>query len=126
MLPSVASDRLLHIMLLWTRRKAEQNELHGTEMRQLRWLVGIQIRNEETRARAGVVEIIARAGVAEIRARAGVAEISENISEARLRWLGHVEKKTEQDVIMRTWKTEMVGTCGEKDRARCSNENMED
>ena len=26
---------------------------------------------------------------------------------------------------MRTWKTEMVRTCGEKDR-RCSNENMED
>ena len=35
-------------------------------------------------------------------------------------------RKTEQDVVMRTWKTEMVRTCGEKDRARCSNENMED
>ena len=41
-------------------------------------------------------------------------------------WLGHVERKTEQDVAMRTWKTEMVRTCGEKDRARCGNENMED
>ena len=38
----------------------------------------------------------------------------------------HVERKTEQDVVMRTWKTEMVGSCGEKDRARCSDENMED
>ena len=37
-----------------------------------------------------------------------------------------MERKTEQDVVMRTWKTEMVRTCGEKDRARCSNENMED
>ena len=36
------------------------------------------------------------------------------------------ERKTEQDVVMRTWKTEMVRTCGEKDRARCSDENMED
>ena len=35
-------------------------------------------------------------------------------------------RKTEQDVVMRTWKTEMVRTCREKDRARCSNENMED
>ena len=35
-------------------------------------------------------------------------------------------RKTEQDVVMRTWKTEMVRTCGEKDRARCSDENMED
>ena len=37
-----------------------------------------------------------------------------------------MERKTEQDVVMRTWKTEMVRSCGEKDRARCSNENMED
>ncbi len=40
----------------------------------------------------------------EIRARAGVANISETIREARLRWLGHVERKTEEDVVMRTWK----------------------
>ena len=31
----------------------------------------------------------------EIRERAGVANISEKIREARLRWLGHVEIKTE-------------------------------
>ena len=30
--------------------------------------------------------------------------ISENIREARLRWLGQVERKTEEDVVMRTWK----------------------
>ena len=35
-------------------------------------------------------------------------------------------EKTEQDVAMRTWKTEMVRTCREKDRARCGDENMED
>ena len=29
-------------------------------------------------------------------------------------------------MVMRTWKTEMVRTCGEKDRARCGDENMED
>ena len=39
----------------------------------------------------------------EIRARAGVADVSEKIREAILRWLGHVERKTE-DVVMRTWK----------------------
>ena len=27
----------------------------------------------------------------------------------------HVERKTEKDVVMRTWKTEMVRPCGEKD-----------
>ena len=55
-----------------------------------------------------------------------MANINARIGEARLRWLEHVERTTEQDVVMRTWKTEMVGTCGENDRGRCSDENMED
>ena len=33
-----------------------------------------------------------------------MANISEKIREASLRWLGHVERKTEEDVILRTWK----------------------
>ena len=44
----------------------------------------------------------------EIRARAGVANISEKIRDAKLRWLGRVERKTEEDIVMRTWK--MVDT----------------
>ena len=67
----------------------------------LRWTVGIKriekIRNEE------------------IRARAGVANISRKIREARLTWLGHVEKKTE-DVVMRTWKMEVGSWWTLKDR----------
>ena len=42
-------------------------------------------------------------------AQAGVATISEKIREARLRWLGRVERKTEKDVVMRTWKMEVGG-----------------
>ena len=30
-----------------------------------------------------------------------MANISEKIRDARLRWLGHVERKTEEDVVMR-------------------------
>ena len=46
----------------------------------------------------------------EIRARAGVANISEKIREARLRWLGHEERMTEDDVvIVRTRKKEASG-----------------
>ena len=39
-----------------------------------------------------------------VRERAGVANISEEIREARLRWLGHVERKTEEDIVKRRWK----------------------
>ena len=44
----------------------------------------------------------------EMRQRAGVANISENTREARLRWLGHVEKKKEECVVMTTWKMEVT------------------
>ena len=75
---------------IWAVRKAEQNLLERTEMRMLRWMTGIKriekIRNEE------------------IRARAGEANISEKIREARLRWLGHVERKIKEDAVMRRWK----------------------
>ena len=80
----------------WALKKAEQNLIERTEMRMLRWMIE-KIRTEE------------------IRAREGVANTSEKMIEVRLRWLGHVERKTEEDVVMRTWKTEMVRTCGEKD-----------
>ena len=39
----------------------------------------------------------------EITARPDVANISEKIIDARLRWLGHVERHTEEDVVMRRW-----------------------
>ena len=39
-----------------------------------------------------------------------MANISEKIREARLRWLGHVERKTEEDVVMRRWKMKVVDT----------------
>ena len=33
-----------------------------------------------------------------------ITNISEKIREKRLIWLGHVERKTEEVVVMRTWK----------------------
>ena len=64
----------------WVLRRFEQNLLERTGMRMLRWMMGIKqiekMRNED------------------IRVRAGVANISQKIREARLRWLGHVVRKT--------------------------------
>ena len=33
-----------------------------------------------------------------------MANTSEKIREARLKWLGHVERRTEEDVVMRRFK----------------------
>ena len=51
------------------------------------------------------INIIKKTSKEEIRARSGV---SEKIREARLRWLGNVERETGVDVSMRKWK--LVGT----------------
>ena len=34
--------------------------------------------------------------------------ISDKIRDARLKWLGHVERKKEEAVVMRTWKIEKL------------------
>ena len=56
----------------------------------LRWMMGIK-RIEKIRTE-------------EIRAREGVANISEKTREARLRWLGQVERKAEEDDVPGIWK----------------------
>ena len=57
----------------WALRMAEQNWLERTEMRMLRWMIGIK-RIEKVRTE-------------EISGRAGVANIGEEIREPRLGWL---------------------------------------
>ena len=37
------------------------------------------------------------------------ANIGEKIGEAILRWLGHVERNNEEDVVMMTWNTDVSG-----------------
>ena len=56
----------------------------------LRWMTGIK-RIEKIRTE-------------EVRARAGVADTMENFREATVRWLEHVERTTEGNTAMRTWK----------------------
>ena len=46
----------------------------------------------------------------EIRARAGVANIGDTIREARLRWLGHVDRMTEEDVVTKQGRWKWVDT----------------
>ena len=75
-------------------RKAEQDLLERTEMRMLRWMMGIKrIENMRTEC---------------LRARSGVANESEKIREARLRLLGYFERNIE-DVVMRELKMEVGG-----------------
>ena len=71
------------------------NILERLEMKNLRWMMGIK-RIEKIRTE-------------EIRARAVVTNVSETIEEARLRRLGRVERKTEEDLETKIWKMKMIG-----------------
>ena len=86
----------MYVSETWALRKAEQNLLERTEKtRMLRWMMGIKR--------------IAKTRNEEIRATEGETNKSETIREARLRWLGSVDRKTEEDVVMRRWKMEVGG-----------------
>ena len=81
--------------MTWAVRKKEQDLLERTEMRMLRWILGVflseRLRNEEIRKLAGVVCI------------------TEKIKEARLRWYGHVVRSNEECAIKKVWKEPVRG-----------------
>ncbi len=87
---------LVYVIEISALRKAEQNFLERREMRMFRWVMGVErvekIRNEEIKARTCVENII------------------EKIREARLRRLDHIQRHSEEDVVMRTWTMEVSGS----------------
>ena len=69
----------------WALRKSEEQQLDRTEMRMLRWMLGISLRERRRND--------------DIRAEAGVVAISEKIREARMRWFGHIMRREEEDPV---------------------------
>jgi len=79
----------------WALRKKDEVLLERTEMRMLRWILGVslkdKLRNEDIRNRLEVVNI------------------KEKVREARLRWFGHVERQDADCFVKRIMKAEVVG-----------------
>ena len=78
----------------WTLRRKEEKLLERTEMRMLRWILGITLKDMQRNEN--------------IRKRIGVACITDKIREARLRWYGHVERSGDTS-IRRAMKLEVHG-----------------
>jgi len=82
----------------WTLKRREEERLDRTEMRMLRWILGLMLRNKKRND--------------DIRRILGVACITNKVREARLRWFGHVQRREEEDCVRRilggrrTWTTE--------------------
>src|SRR6218665_3591842 len=75
----------------WTLRRKEGKLLERTEMRMLRWILGISLKDMQRNEN--------------IRKKIGVACITDKIREARLRWYGHVERSGDNN-IRRIMKSE--------------------
>ena len=75
---------LLYGAECWTVRKKEEQILEKTEMRMLRRIKGVTLRD--------------RVKSVDIRKELGVSSIQEKVREIRLRWYGHVQRMEENEV----------------------------
>lgn len=86
---------LLYGAETWALRRKEENQLERTEMRMLRWIQGIslkdRIRNEDIRKSAGVTSIILKA------------------KQEKLRWFGHVLRREEDNPVKKAWREPIKG-----------------
>ena len=92
---SVIRTTMLYGAETWTLRRTEESALERTEMRMLRWICGVTLRD--------------RLRNDEIRRRTGVPCITEKAREARLRWFGHVWRKDDDCYLKRIMNAEVYG-----------------
>ena len=82
----------------WTLRKKEEQLLERTEMKMLRRILGVtlrdKIRNEEIRRRTRVTSIVKKVEI------------------GRLRWFGHVVRREDYQMVKRAWKEPVRGSRG--------------
>ena len=71
----------------WSLRRKDEEMLERTEMRILRWILEIYLKDNKTNE--------------DIRRLLGVACITDKVREACLRWYGHVEWREEHSCIRR-------------------------
>jgi len=86
---------LLYGAETWALRRKEENLLERTEMRMVRWIAGISLRE--------------RRESADIRRMAGICSIREKAREARLRYFGHVKRGAEEGPVRRAMEMEVRG-----------------
>ena len=86
---------LLYGCQLWALKKCEGELLERTEMRMLRWMLGVRRLDKISNER--------------IRKRAGVVGLKEKMQEYRLRWLGHVHRMDECNPVKDVWITSVEG-----------------
>jgi len=79
----------------WTLTRKEEELLERAEMRMLRWILGVSLRDR--RRNEDIREVL------------GVACITDKVREARMRWYGHVMRMEDSCCIKRIMNAEVYG-----------------
>ena len=82
----------------WAMTAEQSGRLEHTEMRVVRWMCGVSPRD-------GVLS-------AEPRERMGIESVSDDVKRNRLRWLGHVLRKDDDDWVKKIMSFEVEGKRG--------------
>jgi len=86
---------LIYGLEAWTLRRRKEERLERTEMRMLRWILGLTLRDRKRND--------------DIRRTLRVACITDKVREARLRWYGHVQRREEDDCVKRILEANVGG-----------------
>jgi len=78
----------------------EEERLERTEIRMLRWILGLTLRDRKRND--------------DIRRILGVACIMYKVREARLRWYGHIQRREEDDCVKRILEANVGGQTTEQ------------
>ena len=90
---SLVKPVLLYGGETWATKETDLKLLEKTEMRMLRWIKGISLRDHLRSEK--------------IRAELGVAQIRDKVKEARLRWFGLVKRN--DGYIKKTYEMKVIG-----------------
>ena len=83
---------------MWAMMAEQSGRLECTEMRMVRWMCGISLRD--------------RVLSAELRERMGIESVSDAMKQSRLRWLGHVLQNDDDDRVKKIMLFEVEGNRG--------------
>ncbi|XP_047488444.1 uncharacterized protein LOC125038865 [Penaeus chinensis] len=104
MYKTVIRPVLLYGAEIWALGKKEESLLQRTEMRMLRWMLGISLREQRTNE--------------DVLAEAGVTSISSKTEEARLIWFGHVKRRVRKKAYGKRWICLSLESGAEVDKER--------
>ena len=86
----------------WAARAEEMQRLERTEKMMVRWMCGVSLKNQRERS----------ISTENLRDRLGIDSVTDVVQRGRLRWFGHVERKSKDDWVSACRELEVDGRLG--------------